>query len=112
MSIAENILDINKKIVTINFTNLESLKIIKDEKVSDYMIKLSDCYEKFTGDDQKYFQCILNSVCPEQTESFLQCQKENKSNISVCTPILLHLEKCMKSYSNRTLELLKRAKEY
>jgi hypothetical protein len=112
MSIAENILDINKKIVTINFTNLESLKIIKDEKVSDYMIKLSDCYEKSPDDDQKYFQCILKSVCPEQTESFLHCQKENKNNISVCTPILLHLEKCMKSYSNRTLELVKRAKEY
>ncbi len=50
MSIAENILEINKKIVTINFTNLESLKIMKDEKASDYMIKLSDCYEKFPED--------------------------------------------------------------
>jgi hypothetical protein len=112
MSIAENILEINKKIVTINFTNLESLKIIKDEKVSDYMVKLSDCYEKTSDDDQKYFHCILKSVCPEQTESFLQCQKENKNNINLCTPILLNLEGCMKSYSNRTLEVIKRAKDY
>ena len=56
MSIAENILEINKKIVTINFTNSESSQIIKDEKVSDYMIKLSDCYEKVSNEDSNYFK--------------------------------------------------------
>ena len=112
MSIAENILEINRKIVTINFTKSESAQIIKDEKVSDYMIKLSDCYEKFSNEDSNYFKCVIKSVCPEQTESFLQCQKENQKNHQVCAPILLHLEKCMKSHSNRALEVIKRANKY
>jgi hypothetical protein len=112
MSIADNILETNKRIVGLNFTNSESLNIIKDDKVSEYMIKLSECYEKHSENDNNFFRCIIKSVCPEPTESFIKCQKENPNNIQECAPILLNLEKCMKSYSNRTLEIIRKTKDY
>lgn len=112
MSKIESILEVSKKIVSVNYTNLESMHIMKDEKTADYVSKLSDCFEKFNNEDKQFFNCAIKSVCPEETEGFVRCQKTNQKNLTVCIPILVTLQDCMKSYSNRTLEIIKKSKNY
>jgi hypothetical protein len=110
MSKIDNIVGLTKRILNINFTNNELIQIMSNESVSEYMNKLSTCFEKYNQDDQKFFNCAINSACPEQTESFIKCQKENKKNLSVCAPNLMHIEDCMRLNNNRILEVLNKAK--
>jgi len=112
MSKIENILEVSKKIISINYTLLEALQITKDEKVTDYITKLSNCHEKNSNDDSLFFHCTIKSICPEQTENFYYCQKENKNKISHCNSFVLALDDCMKSNSDRILEIFKKAKNY
>jgi hypothetical protein len=112
MSKIENLLEISKRMISINYTNLESLEILKDEKSTEYVTKLSECHEKNSQDDSVYFLCILKSLCPEQSYKFSVCQKENSNNLSICTPLVYKLDDCMRSYSDRVLQIIKKAKNY
>jgi hypothetical protein len=112
MSIVENINERTKRIMMINLTNLEAMAILKDEKVSEYMIKLQECQQKYSEDDNSFFGCSISKLCPEETESLVKCQKENEENINLCAPILYHLDDCMKAYSDKTLNLLSKINNY
>jgi hypothetical protein len=112
MSKIENILEVSKRMVSINFTYIEALQIMKDEKATEYINKLSECYEKNSNDDNQFLVCTIKSLCPEETEIFASCQKENKNDLMICAPIIFKLEDCMRSYSDRTLEIFKKAKIY
>ena len=112
MSIVENIQERNRRIMMINYTNRETMSIIKDEKVADYMLKLQDCQQKYPEDENGFFACTINKLCPEQTESLFKCQKENENNLNKCAAILYHLDDCMKSYTDRTLSLFSKINNY
>jgi hypothetical protein len=112
MSIVENINERTKRIMMINLTNQETLAIYKDEKVSDYMIKLQECQQKYSEDENSFFGCSIGKLCPEQTESLAKCHKENGEDLTICAPILYHLDDCMKAYSDQTINLLSKIKNY
>lgn len=112
MSKIQNLLEINKKFLAINYSNRESIEIAKNNKAFNYISKLHDCYESNEENEKKFFHCIINNICPEETSSFMKCQSKNQNNLSVCAPSLLSLEDCMTKNINNLLSVLSKTKNF
>lgn len=106
MARLEQNLEISKKILNINYTNTELLRILKKESVSTYLTQLTNCYEKKFENDSDLFSCIMNSACSQEIKSLKKCKKNNSKNIELCAPILMQIDDCLKKHNNSILYTL------
>jgi hypothetical protein len=106
MAKLEQNLDISKKILNINYTNTELLRIMKNEPVSIYLTQLTNCYEKHSENDSDLFSCIMNSACPQEIKNLKKCKKKNSKNLELCAPILMNIDDCLKKRNNSILYTL------
>lgn len=106
MARLEQNLEISKKILNINFTNTDFLRIMKKESVSTYLTQLTNCYEKHSENDSDLFSCIMNSACSQEINYLKKCKKKNSKNIELCAPILMGIDNCLKKHNNIILHTL------
>jgi len=111
MSKIEQLIDINRKIAKMNYTNSEVLELLKNDSVINYVNKLFEC-ELNHKSDSEFLKCFLISSCPDELTQFQKCSQINQENPGVCSLKLLELEQCMKKYPNNVLSILSKTSKY
>ena len=104
-------IEINRKIAKLNYTNSEILELVKHPSVINYVNKLLEC-ETNNKTDNDFLKCFLISSCPEELNQFQICQKANANNQALCGLKLLELEQCMKKYPNNVLSILEQTNKF
>jgi len=110
MSKIEQLIEINRKIAKLNYTNSEVLELLKNSTTINYVNKLLECDNN--KNDTDFLKCFLISSCPDELNQFQVCQQKNSSNPSVCGLRLLELEQCMKKYPNNVLSILEKTNKF
>jgi hypothetical protein len=98
----------SNKVANINITNRELIHLIKNESEFNYLATLHDCKERNESDDAKFQKCVLQSICPEETQNFNNCVKTNKQNTHLCINDFFKLQDCMKYHTNRFLSIMQK----
>ena len=104
----EEIVTTSKKIANINITNKELINLLKNENEFNYLANLHNCNEKHIDDNDQFANCILTSVCPEETSNFKNCVKYNKDNSHKCVNDLFKIQDCMRHNTNCFISIIQK----
>lgn len=104
----EEFLKTSNKVANINITNRELIQLIKNESEFNYLASLHDCREKHQENENQFQKCILQSICPNETQQFNTCVKANKQNTQLCINDFFKLQDCMRYNTNKFLSIMQK----
>jgi hypothetical protein len=104
----EEIANTSRKIAEINITNRELIELLRYEEVFNYVSNLQQCRSNNVDNNDKFTNCIFNSVCPEETDLFKKCVKKYKDKTYKCYEQLISIQDCMKVYTNTFIAIMEK----